>query len=39
MDKWEPHDLVKPDSWFHDENSAIEFVNCLLLMEVKKLDG
>jgi hypothetical protein len=39
MEEWEPHDLVKPDSWFQDENSATEFVYRLLLREVRKLDG
>jgi len=35
MEEWEPHDLVKPDSWFQDENSAIGFVYRLFLREVK----
>lgn len=39
MEGWEPHDLVKPDSWFQDENSAFGFVYRLFLREVKKLDG
>ena len=26
MEKTEPHDLVKPDSWFPDENAALGYV-------------
>ena len=33
----DPHDLVKPDSWFADENSAMGFVYRLFLKEVKAL--
>ena len=36
MEKWEPHDLVKPDSWFPDEISALGFVYRLFINEVKK---
>lgn len=36
MGKWDPHDLVKPDTWFPDENSALGFVYRLFLKEVKK---
>ncbi len=39
MERWEPHDLVKPDSWFQDENSAFGFVYRLFLREVKNFDG
>jgi len=38
MRKWDPHDLVKPDTWFPDENSAIGFVYRLFLMEVRKIN-
>ena len=36
MGKWEPHDLIKPETWFPDENSALGFVYRLFLKEVKK---
>ena len=26
MGKWDPHDLVTPQTWFADENSAVGFV-------------
>jgi len=36
MGKLDPHDLVKPESWFPDENSALGFVYRLFIKEVKK---
>lgn len=36
MEKIDPHDLVKPDSWFPDENAALGFVYRLFIMEIKK---
>ena len=38
MGKWDPHDLVKPDSWFPDDNSALGFVYRLFLIEVRKIN-
>jgi len=26
MGKWEPHDLITPETWFPDENAAFGFV-------------
>jgi hypothetical protein len=37
MEKWDPHDLVKPETWFPDENSALGFVYNLFIKEVKKV--
>ena len=36
MEKWEPHDLVTPESWFPSENEALGYVYRLFLIEVKK---
>jgi len=36
MGKWDPHDLVKPDTWFPDENAAFGYVYRLFLKEVRK---
>ncbi len=32
----DPHDLVKPDSWFPDENAALGYVYRLFILEIKK---
>ena len=37
MRKLDPHDLIKPETWFADENSALGFVYRLFLLEVKKM--
>jgi len=36
MGQWDPHDLVKPDSWFQSENDALGYVYKLFLIEVWK---
>jgi hypothetical protein len=36
MEKWEPHDLMKPDTWFADENAAFGYVYRLFILETKK---
>ena len=36
MGEWDPHDLITPQTWFADENSALGFVYRLFLIEVKK---
>ena len=36
MSGWEPHDLVKPDSWFQSENEAIGYVYRLFISEIRK---
>jgi len=36
MEKWDPHDLVKPDTWFQDETSALGYVYWLFLKEAPK---
>jgi len=36
MRKWEPHDLVKPETWFSTDSEALGFVYKLFLKEVKK---
>ena len=37
LEEIDPHDLVKPDSWFADENSAMGFVYRVFLKEAKKM--
>ena len=39
MEEWDPHDLITPESWFADENSAIGFVYRLFIREVKNMEG
>ena len=36
MERIDPHDLVKPDTWFPDENAAMGFVYWLFLKEARK---
>jgi hypothetical protein len=36
LEDTDPHDLVKPDTWFADENSAMGFVYRLFLQEARK---
>lgn len=36
MSKWDPHDRIKPETWFPDDNSAFGFVYRLFIKEVKK---
>ena len=36
LEEIDPHDLVKPDTWFADENAALGFVYRLFMMEVRK---
>ena len=36
LEEIDPHDLVKPDSWFADETSALGYVYWLFLKEVRK---
>lgn len=35
----DPHDLIRPDSWFIDETSARGLVWKLFLLKVKKREG
>jgi hypothetical protein len=37
LEKIDPHDLIKPDTWFADENSAMGFVYRLFMKEVKSM--
>jgi hypothetical protein len=37
MGKWDPHDLLKPETWFLDDNVSLGFVYRLFIKEVKKL--
>ena len=39
MEGWDPHDLVRPDTWFPTENSMFGYVYQLFLEEVRELDG
>ena len=39
MEGWDPHDLVRPDTWFPTENSMFGYVYQLFLEEVKELEG
>ena len=39
LEEIDPHDLVKPDSWFADETSALGYVYWLFLTEVNKMKG
>jgi hypothetical protein len=34
MENTDPHDLVKPDSWFPDENAGLGYVHRLFIQEV-----
>jgi hypothetical protein len=36
MEGWDPHDLVRPESWFPDENSSLGYVYRLFIKEVRK---
>ena len=36
LEEIDPHDLVKPDSWFADETSALGYVYWLFILEIKK---
>jgi len=36
LEEIDPHDLVKPDSWFADETSALGYVYWLFLNEARK---
>ena len=36
MEQWEPHDLIKPDTWFQSENDALGYVYKVFLIEVWK---
>jgi hypothetical protein len=36
MEKMDPHDLIRPDSWFPDENAAFGFVYRLFIQHVRK---
>ena len=36
MEKIDPHDLVKPDTWFPDETAALGYVYWLFLKEARK---
>ena len=38
MLNWEPHDLVKPDTWFADENAGFGFVYRLFVKEVSNAE-
>ena len=38
MGKWEPHDLVTPETWFQSESEGIGFVYRLFLKEIRKLE-
>lgn len=37
MEKIDPHDLVKPDTWFPDENAALGFVYRLFIREIDRM--
>jgi hypothetical protein len=37
LEEIDPHDLIKPDSWFADETSALGYVYWLFLKEVKSM--
>ena len=37
MEKTDPHDLVKPDTWFVDETAALGYVYWLFLKEARKV--
>jgi len=37
LEEIDPHDLVKPDIWFADENAAMGFVYRLFMKEVKAI--
>jgi len=39
MEGWDPHDLVKPNDWFPDENSMMGYVYRLFMREVKKMES
>ena len=36
LEEIDPHDLVKPDSWFADGTSALGFVYRLFIKEIRK---
>jgi hypothetical protein len=38
MERWNPHDLVRPESWFPDENSSLGYVYRLFIKEVRKTE-
>ena len=38
LEEIDPHDLVKPDTWFVDETSALGYVYWLFLKEVKAIE-
>ena len=37
LEEMDPHDLVKPDMWFADENAAMGFVYRVFLKQVSAL--
>jgi len=37
LESWNPHDLVKPETWFPDENSSLGFVYRLFIKEIRKM--
>jgi hypothetical protein len=36
MGKWDLHDLVKPETWFLEDNASLGYVYRLFINEVKK---
>ena len=36
LEEIEPHDLIKPDTWFADENAAMGFVYRLFILEIRE---
>lgn len=36
LEEIDPHDLVKPDTWFADENAAMGFVYRLFILEIRE---
>ena len=39
MERWDPHDLITPETWFPDENSAIGMVYRLFISEIRKSES
>lgn len=39
MEGLDPHDLVTPETWFPDENSAIGMVYRLFISEIRKSES
>jgi len=36
LEEIDPHDLIKPDTWFADENAAMGFVYRLFILEIRE---